>query len=378
MRSLVNLFVTLLLPSLLGSALISWAFTRLPHILPDEANYRSSHTGIVPRGGGIALLIPLALFGIYWLYSNDIPLRTPAGALLIGSVFFSVLGFIDDMKSLPAMPRLLIQIFFAFTLSAFSSSDKITFFGTVEISGLSVLLFKTLWITAVVNFYNFMDGLDALAGIQALFISLFCAFSINYDRNILLATLPATEAVFQDYQYQAVMVMNLVLAFSLMGFLIWNKPKAKIFMGDSGSYLLGFFFAMQALLFPVYDTNTESILQIHRHPVLLLTDFSYVALLIFPFLVDPCMTLILRFREKKKLMEAHREHLYQLLFQSGWSVTRVDLLFVLFNIILFLPAVMFLMTRSRTMYILFYLFNVSVLSILFYYGNSSLRKQLKI
>jgi len=151
--------------------------------------------------------------------------------------------------------------------------------------------FMVLWF---INLYNFLDGIDGYAGSEAVFLGI------------------AGFLLFGGSHF-------LVLVFAVLGFLVWNWHKAKIFMGDVGSTLLGYNIA----IFTLYYANTES-------------SNLWVWITLFGlFWFDATLTLYRRYKNDEKLSQAHKKHAYQRLTQSVWSHSRVVVFSIFVNLILF-------------------------------------------
>lgn len=270
------------LGSFLLSLSLAWWLQRPDCVLRilDYPNHRSLHHVPTPRSGGLALVCGLlggwtamAVMGF-----GGILLWPVAGLLLVFLV-----GFTDDINHVPAKTRL----FFHCCAAALLLPDSIWHLGTVEAVTLSALLL--LAIAWMVNLYNFMDGMDGLAASMA--VAGFGGMSLFG----LLAQDPAFA------------LMNLTLAAAAAGFLLFNLPRALLFLGDAGSGSLGYLAAAGALLGVdrgVFQPFTPLIL------------FS-------PFIFDASFTLLRRLVSGERFWEAHRTHLYQRLVQSGWSHARV-------------------------------------------------------
>jgi len=152
-----------------------------------------------------------------------------------------------------------------------------------------------------INLYNFLDGIDGYAGSEAIFLSI-AAFMLFGGNHFL------------------------VLAVAVLGFLVWNWHKAKIFMGDVGSTLLGYNIA----IFTLYYANQES------------SNFWIWIILFGVFWLDATFTLFRRYLNGEKLSQAHKKHLYQKLTQMGWAHDRVVVFAILINLLLFGVAYYFI------------------------------------
>jgi len=233
--------------------------------------------------------------GLFYLYFTNEINTSLFFALLVG-IIISVVSFFDDIYDLSSKLRLLVQAFVAigglYFLGGFQSLD----FGVFSIeSPVITNLFAFFMIVWFINLYNFLDGINGYAGSETLFLSL-GGFLLFHDAHFL------------------------VLAMAVLGFLYWNWGKAKIFMGDVGSTLLGY----NVAVFTIYYANQES------------SNFWIWIILFGLFWFDATLTLFRRFLNKEKLSQAHKKHAYQRLTQSGYTHKKVVLLSIIINILLFI------------------------------------------
>ncbi|WP_421717187.1 MraY family glycosyltransferase [Arcobacter arenosus] len=261
--------------------------------LVATVNERSSHTVPTPHGGGIALAITWFLGLLYLYFTDDIDLNL-FYALLVGIVI-SLVSFLDDIYELSAKLRLIFQSLVAlgglYFLGGFESLDFFVFSIDNQIVTNIFAFFMIIWF---INLYNFLDGINGYAGSEAVFLSLAGFFFFNGNHFI-------------------------VLIVAVLGFLYWNWNKAKIFMGDVGSTLLGYNIAV----FTIYYSNQTS------------ENFWIWIILFSLFWFDATVTLIRRKLNGEKLSQAHKKHAYQRLTQVGWSHYKVTNYSVVVNIILF-------------------------------------------
>ena len=244
---------------------------RWPHLLPlDRPNQRSLHSGVVPRAGGLAL-VPAVLVGWVWVPSYPVLAAVLAVVLAIAS-------YLDDRRGLPVGLRLGLHLAAAIVFAA----------GMLNEVPLLLLIATVLIITWSINLYNFMDGADGLAGGMALFG--FSAYSLLAWQQ------GAAEFA----------VLNLCIAAAALGFLIFNFPPAKVFLGDAGSVPLGFLAAMFGIVGMAKS----------------LWPWWFPLLVFSPFVVDATITLARRALRRERVWEAHREHFYQRLVRAGWSHRR--------------------------------------------------------
>jgi Fuc2NAc and GlcNAc transferase len=262
--------------------------------LIDVPNERSSHLSPMPRGGGIGIIAGVAA-GLIYLSAVGIPLDRNLGVLLAGAAVLAALGVIDDRRSVPVRYRLLVQLVVAVALVAVVGGvDRLPLPPPLDLPiGWVGLPLAVVWLVTVTNFYNFMDGIDGLAGGQG-FAS--CAGVI-----IGIWSTGAVE-------------LAVVLAAACLGFLLFNSPPARIFLGDSGSYSLGFAIAGLPLLAPEFG-----------RPMAMFAVAAGLTL----FLLDPLETLVRLARAGRRLGIGHREHSYQALAPSRDRQRRVTLALVL-------------------------------------------------
>ena len=261
------------------------------HRLFDLPNERSSHTVATPRGGGAAIFLvwtlSLLLAAIILPFDSDVLL-----ALVGGSAIIAVVGFLDDVRSLKARTRILAHLAASLLCVGLVllNFTKLDLGFTAWPLGILGPVLATITMVWSINLFNFMDGMDGLAGSEAIWT---CS----------IGGLGLWRA-----DAQSLALCSWLVAAAAAGFFVWNKPKAKIFMGDVGSGFLGFLIAAIALIgearcgFPV-----------------LVWVILYGA-----FIFDATITLLRRMVNGERWYGAHRSHAYQRLHHSlGWSHARV-------------------------------------------------------
>lgn len=287
--------------------------------LVASVNERSSHTVPTPHGGGIAIAITWFI-GLFYLYFSAQIETNFFYALLFGAVI-SIVSFFDDIYELSPKLRLIIQAIVAIGGLYFLGGFETLTFGIFDIqNSIFTNIFAFLMIIWFINLYNFLDGINGYAGSEAIFLSLagFILFGGNHF---------------------------LVLAVAVLGFLYWNWNKAKIFMGDVGSTLLGY----NVAIFTIYYANQEP------------TNFWIWIILFGVYWFDATLTLIRRKLNKEKLSLAHKKHAYQRLTQAGWSHYKVTNYSIGLNILLF--AIVYFISNIFVAFLL--VFVVLVLSMKF-------------
>ncbi|MEN0037534.1 MAG: glycosyltransferase family 4 protein [Cellvibrio sp.] len=290
------LFILPLLSSLILCRLI---IVLLGRRLLDTPNSRSSHTSPTPRGGGIALAASSVIATIAaWKFGY---ISSPALFwFLIPGGIVALLGIADDLFSLGVGIRLIVQIVLA--------GLGIAFIGvTTELSlaakGLTVLIL-ILFLVWMTNLYNFMDGINGLAALEA--ISVCIGMGLIYS--------------IEDTNRESLCLMIIISA-SALGFLYWNFPKAKIFMGDSGSLFLGISFGLLAIKNVGENNNLVAAWLI----------------MLGVFIVDASYTLFVRLITKQAFHQAHRTHAYQIAAIQFNSHTRTTFAAIAINLLWLFP-----------------------------------------
>lgn len=271
--------------------------------LIDVPNSRSSHVIPTPRGGGVAIVVSFLLANVLFFALNMI--STPFFlALLFPGLLVAILGFVDDHGHVSARWRLLGHFAAAIgVLFFFGSSPSITVLGFVVGSWYICGLFAVFYLVWMVNSYNFMDGIDGLASMEALTVTLSAAF---------LYWLTGMDSLIWP---------PLIMAAAVLGFLVFNFPPARIFMGDAGSGFIGLTLGVLSL----YGA-------LAAHQFL----WSWLILL-GVFIVDATYTLGRRLLRGEKVYEAHRSHAYQSASRVHGSHLFVTLSVSLINLFWLLP-----------------------------------------
>ncbi|MCO7535531.1 MULTISPECIES: MraY family glycosyltransferase [Pseudomonas] len=264
----------LLLSLLMTAGLRRYALARS---VIDVPNARSSHTVPTPRGGGVAIVVTFLLAIVGVMLSGVGESRTLM-ALGGGGALIAIIGFMDDHGHIPARWRLLGHFIAAtWMLVWMGGLPPLTFFGwQVDLGWLGGVL-AAVYLVWLLNLYNFMDGIDGIASIEAITVCLGAASLYS------LAGLGGHA------------VLPLLLAAAVAGFLFWNFPPAKIFMGDAGSGFLGIVLGGLSL-----------------QAAWLAPELLWCWLILLGvFIVDATYTLVRRLLRGDKVYEAHRSHGYQ-------------------------------------------------------------------
>ncbi|ROM58249.1 glycosyl transferase [Pseudomonas poae] len=272
----------------------------------DIPNARSSHSVPTPRGGGVAIVLAflavIPLLGWLGLVSTD-SLVAVAGA----GALVAVLGFMDDHGHIAARWRLVGHFSAAiWALFWFNGLAPLSVFGWTLDLGIVGSILAAVYMVWMLNLYNFMDGIDGIASVEAM-----CA--------CLGACLLYTMSGHQDMIW-----LPLLLAAAVGAFLLWNFPPAKIFMGDAGSGFLGVILAC----FSIQAGWTQS------------SFFWAWLILLGVFVVDATFTLVRRLLRGDKVYEAHRSHAYQFASRKFGKHLPVTLAVAAINIFWLLPISM--------------------------------------
>ncbi len=284
----------------LASALITAGLRRLfvQHGLIDLPNARGSHKVPVPRGGGVGIVVAFLSAVCWFLEKRLIPDRL-AWALIGGGLAIAIVGFLDDRFKLARWPRLVVHsLAAAWAIWCLDAMRNAQSGGGSDLSAWVrrfAAFVALVWLT---NLFNFMDGIDGLAGMEAACVSGLGASLLL--RNGLLSGAQLT----------------LLLCAASLGFLVWNWPPAKIFMGDVGSGFLGFTLGTLAIFFS--KTNSTLV-----WPWLIL---------LAAFVVDATVTLFHRMFMRARWYEAHRSHAYQHAAEAFGSHAKVTLAVAAINI----------------------------------------------
>lgn len=268
-------------------------------ILPDKPNHRSSHEHVTPRSGGLAIMGGwLAGVLIIAAFSGSPALAQTSLAFSGVALLSLAVGYADDKWSMSSYWKFAGQFAAAALFAAVFAplaTAPIPFLGDMAlgVGGVALTLF---WIVGFMNAYNFMDGSNGLAAGAA------CVGSCVFAVIAAFSGAPVSAAA------------AILLALACFGFLPSNMSRGKLFMGDNGSQSVSFILATLGVFAANESAGRVSALIM---PVIFL-----------PFLFDVTWTLAHRIIRKKNIMEAHREHLYQLLLRFGVTHLRVAMIYM--------------------------------------------------
>lgn len=279
---------------ILVPAIGSWARRRR---LLDLPTARSAHRDPKPRLGGLGVIVAMAA-GVLVARAVPVPhFWSLVAALVLGSGV-AMVSLIDDLRGLPALPRLAVHVIVASVAVAWiGSASRVYLPGDIVVSlGAFGAVATACWIVLFVNAFNFMDGVDGIAGAQAVAAGLVWV-GLGWSTNS-----------------PAIAWAGAIAAGAALGFLQYNWQPSSIFLGDVGATFLGFWLAIMPLL--------------SGQPDRFLLPAVFV---VWPFVVDVVFTLAMRMRRGEYLFAGHQQHVYQRLVAKGWSHSHVALLYAVFS-----------------------------------------------
>lgn len=259
----------------------------------DHPNERSSHVMPTARGGGLAIVLLVTITSIGSVNEANV---NQAVVFITCGIIIAFLGWRDDVSSLSPKIRFIVQGLVAavsiYVLGYFKSVT-IPLFGEWQLGVLGIII-TFFWILGLINAYNFMDGIDGMAG------------------GVALAGACAWMFLASNMNNNFVFWISFAIAASSLGFLFHNWQPAKIFMGDVASTFLGYTFAVLPLLSA--DEGGDALM--------------LGTLIMWTFIMDAGVTFIRRAIKREKIFSAHRTHLYQRLVASGYKHASISLLYI--------------------------------------------------
>ena len=273
----------------------------------DVPNARSSHVVPTPRGGGVAIvvsfLLALMALGVMGLLALPLVIGLAGSGGLI-----AIIGFMDDHGHIAARWRLLGHFIAAgWGLFWLSGLPPVVLLGIEVDLGWGGAIFAALYLVWLLNLYNFMDGIDGIASVEAISVCLGACL------------------LYWISGFEQLMVLPMILIMSVSGFLYWNFPPAKIFMGDAGSGFLGIVLGLLSLQAAWASSQL----------------FWCWLILLGVFVVDATFTLIRRLVRGERVYEAHRSHGYQFASRRAGGHLPVTLAVLFLNLCWLLPVAVF-------------------------------------
>ncbi len=348
----MNSFLKIFLIAFGVSCVLMPAVVRLSRLLGAVSETGGRHIGRFPVGrlGGVGVLLGI-LVAIVFEMLVDPSIRVAFDSLQrqmfglgLGLGLVAAVGFVDDIRRLPAVFKLVVQVvasILAYVLGLRIYGVDFPFLDPIQLGWLSMPI-TVLWIVGIVNAVNLIDGLDGLAGGVLLFASM-VNFAAAFGSG---AVVPA-----------AVMVS---MAGSILGFLLFNWFPAEIYLGDGGAYSLGFLLAVSGLLAPVQKASTG---------IALLVPLLAVGLPVF----DTLLTMFRRFLNRRGIFSPDRGHLHHILLDAGISHRRVVFGLYAISCVLCSSALVIILRRNQS--VGFILVAASIFGCFFW--GFSVKKQLR-
>lgn len=301
---IVSFFVSFFLTAKIRSYVINKNIIDIP-------NHRSAHTVPTPRGGGLAFVITyffILIFGFVWQF-----IELDFFSALFGSAaIVAGVGYLDDKSHIPARWRLLAHFSAAIWAVYWIGIPPIVNHESNAFLYAMVVIAFLLFIVWSINLYNFMDGIDGIAGSEAVFV---------FGASAIIYYLLGNDNLF---------ILLAALAFSVLGFLVFNFPPAKIFMGDAGSGFLGLVVSLLMLQSAWFDSSV----------------FYVFVVLYSVFICDSAVTLLTRALRKQKLHEAHNLHAYQKITRKFKSHKKTTVGIIFINIFFVFPVALLVATNK--------------------------------
>lgn len=309
MNNLIN-YSSLFLLSFIVTTLLTWL---LVHILPyfglvDIPSKRRAHSKIIPRGGGLAVVI-VYIFAFYfyeYFFTSQLTYSLKILPLLL---VIATISFLDDLVSVPIVIRFISHIICSILAIILFLSPALLFHHELPIYLDFVL--SVIVLTSFLNIYNFLDGIDGIS----------CAQSIHLSITILVLCYLQLDIIIH---VNMIIILNTIILACCLGFLLFNWHPAQIFLGDVGSISLGFLLGLSLLLISASS----------RH----LFIASSIASLYY--IADGGLTILIRLVNKEKIWQPHLKHFFQKAVKSGKSHKQVVGKIIICNMTLMLLSVL--------------------------------------
>ena len=308
----------------------------------DYQDARKIHSGNISRLGGVGIAISFFVCTAVYFLITDASLFIEYLPIISAGLIIFVFGFIDDIVTLRAIVKLLIQI--VATCLVIFSGNRFTQIGPWQIPSVLSYIFTFCWIIGVVNAFNLIDGLDGLCGSLAF-------------------TTTLTLGIIYTLSGNSISVICFILAASILGFLCFNWPPAKLFMGDCGSQFLGFMLATLPLI------PADSVIEFNKFLIIA----SVAAFPIF----DTIAAIWRRIRDKRPIMSPDKSHLHHKLLNMGYTKKSSLYLVVFIQLLLCsLVVISYLLgTYKGMMVLLLTLFFVTLFFTFIHYTNQAILKR---
>lgn len=325
----------------------------------DTPNDRSSHTDFVPTLGGVSFFISLVVF---FFFSNFYNIDDTSLSIMLAITIMFLVGLTDDLKDLSPRVKFLGQLL-ALSILIIQSDYRILsfhgFLGIYELNMFFSVFISMFLILAFINAFNLIDGIDGMSSITGIVISACFGY------------------LFYKLQLFFFMFISFALISMLLAFLRYNfSSKKKIFMGDTGSLVIGLVLGLLTLKLLTLETETYSFLSIQRKelPLLLLI------ILIVPAF-DLCRVSFIRLKKRVSIFSPDRNHIHHLLIDSGLSHKKASILSGLTNLIVAIAMYLSIQYLGLLFSFLFLVLFILACFVLFFFitnNRENLRKKAKL
>ncbi|MDB5030048.1 MraY family glycosyltransferase [Mucilaginibacter sp.] len=282
---------------------------RVRHLYDDIGHFRKQHDHGIPRLGGVAIFVSFAITALVFSIINKF---FPISYLLIASIILFAMGLKDDLSGVNSSTKFMVQFIVALILVVFGDIRLTSMYGVFGIYQISFTIscaLSVLVIIMIINAFNLIDGIDGLAAITGIIVNSVFAILFIYI-----------------HQYESA-VISLILVGSIAGFLKFNIPPAKIFMGDTGSLFIGLISVVMAIkLIELNKFAVDHNPQIYAAPALT------VAILIVP-IFDTLRVFFIRIISGISPFTADRNHVHHRILRLGYTHLQTTLILAVLNLI---------------------------------------------
>ncbi|MGI4775408.1 MAG: MraY family glycosyltransferase [Janthinobacterium lividum] len=272
--------------------------------IPDE---RRAHIRVTPRGGGLALVLILIICGPSFEYLINESV-TYSSKMVPIVCLISLISFLDDVRTISIVVRLIVHLFCAalfvyFFISPFFPHHH-------ELPFLFNIIALSLGLTAFLNIYNFMDGIDGITAIE----------SIHLTLTILILCVLKSESIIN---LQLITGVSILVCACSISFLLFNWPPAKVFIGDVGSISFGFLIGLCLLSISISDKNL----------------FVAAGIASLYYLADAGLTILIRLINREKIWQPHLKHFFQKAVKKGMPIRQIVKKIIFCNLLLMLLSI---------------------------------------
>jgi len=333
----VNYIFTIMMSMLISSLAIPSILhvARARHLYDDLGHFRKQHDHGIPRLGGVAIFVSFAITSLIFAITDK---SFSISYLLISAIILFAMGLKDDLSGVNSSTKFLIQFIVSLNLVVLGDIRLTSMYGILGVSDLPYFISVTLSILVImllINAFNLIDGIDGLAGVTGIVAN------------------SAFAALFIYIHHYELAVVSLAIVGAIIGFLRYNITPARIFMGDTGSLLIGLISAVMAIKFIEFNNFTAG-----SSPVIYAAPAIAVAILIGP-IFDTIRVFVIRIINGGSPFEADRNHIHHRMLRLGFTHLQTTLIFALANV--FVIGLALLMRSYGNSIIILLIFALSVI-----------------